>query len=75
MVRGVASRFAVGLLAALLLATGASQTAGAAAAGGKQVTRAVERQYEKFPLRSTIYGVWVDGRPVVRARWGRPSQE
>ena len=71
MVTGVASRFAVGLLAALLLATCASQTAGAVAVGGKQVTRAVERQYEKFPVRSTIYGVWVDGRPVVRGALGR----
>ncbi len=69
--RGVASRSAVGLLAALSLATGASQTAGAAAVGGKQVARAVEAQYEKSPLRSTIYGVWVDGRPLVRGALGR----
>jgi D-alanyl-D-alanine carboxypeptidase len=67
----VIRRFGIGLLAALLLTASASQSASAATPSAKKVERAVHTLYEKYPLRSTIYGVWVKGRPLVRGALGQ----
>ncbi len=64
-------RSVLGLIAAVLLAIGAAQPASAAAPSAERVARAVQAMYEKYPLRSTIFGVWVRGHPLVRGALGQ----
>jgi D-alanyl-D-alanine carboxypeptidase len=67
----VIRRFGLGVLLAFVLALSAAQSADAAPPSAKKVERAVHALFEEYPLRSTIYGVWVDGRPLVRGALGK----
>ena len=58
-------------LIALAISVGGAQTAYAAAPSAKKVTETVSALSEKYPVRSTLYGVWVDGRPLVTGALGK----
>jgi D-alanyl-D-alanine carboxypeptidase len=59
-----------------MLALAISFAAPAVASAGSQdglaveLRQAVNAQFEKRPVRSALYGVWVDGRPVVSGALG-----
>ena len=63
---------ALGVLAVLsvVFAVGGSQTASAANPSGKKITRAARAVTEKYPVRSTIFGVWKDGRRLASGALG-----
>lgn len=58
-------------LIAVVIAMGAAQTANAAGPSAKEITKTVSALSEKYPVRSTLYGVWVDGRPLVTGALGK----
>jgi D-alanyl-D-alanine carboxypeptidase len=63
---------ALAIVAALSLLVAAPSFASAGkASDAKKVTRAVHALFNKLPLRSTLYGVWVKGRPLVRGALGQ----
>jgi D-alanyl-D-alanine carboxypeptidase len=57
-------------LVATIMAVSAAQTASAAPPSGKRITRTVRALMERYPLRSTLFGVWVDGRRVASGALG-----
>lgn len=61
----------VALLAATTVAAAGATTASAAPLRGKDVVRTVRAATEKFPVRSTLFGVWVDGRPLATGALGK----
>jgi D-alanyl-D-alanine carboxypeptidase len=63
---------AIGLLAviAVVVAVSGVQTVSAAPPSGKKTTRTVRALMERYPLRSTLFGVWVDGRRVASGALG-----
>jgi len=65
-------RRALGLLAAVAFVIGAcgAQTAGAATPSGKKITRTVRALTNRHPLRSTLFGVWINGRPLASGALG-----
>ena len=60
----------VALLAATTVAAAGATTASAAPLRGKDVVRTVRAATEKLPVRSTLFGVWVDGRPLATGALG-----
>jgi len=63
-------RMAFALLA-LAVSMGAPQAANAARPSAKKITETVRAVSDKYPVRSTLFGVWVDGRPLVRGALGK----
>ena len=65
-------RRALGVLAALsvVIAVGGSPTATGASPSGKKITRTVRALTEKYPVRSTLFGVWKDGRRLASGAFG-----
>jgi CubicO group peptidase (beta-lactamase class C family) len=63
---------ALGLLAltAVVVAVSGVPTASAAPPSGKKITRTVRALMERYPLRSTLFGVWVDGRRLASGALG-----
>ncbi len=55
---------------AVMMAVGGGQTASAATPSGKKITRAARAVTEKYPVRSTIFGVWKDGRRLASGALG-----
>jgi D-alanyl-D-alanine carboxypeptidase len=70
MVRGLRALVALAGIA-LVVAVSGAPTASAATPSAKKVSRAVQAQFEKLPLRATLYGVWVKGRPLVTGALGQ----
>jgi D-alanyl-D-alanine carboxypeptidase len=66
---------ALGLLAviAVVVAVSGAQTASAAPPSGKKITRTVRALMERYPLRSTVFGVWVNGRRLASGALGEPQ--
>jgi D-alanyl-D-alanine carboxypeptidase len=66
------SRRALCLLALIAVAVAVSGPHGASAAqpSGKKITRTVRGLMERFPLRSTLFGVWVNGRRLAGGALG-----
>jgi D-alanyl-D-alanine carboxypeptidase len=58
-------------LVALAISISAAQTANAARPSAKKITQTVRALTEKYPLRSTLFGVWVKGRPLVTGALGK----
>ena len=56
---------------ALTVLAGAAQPASAATPSAKKIERTVEALSEKYPVRSTLYAVWVKGRPLVTGALGK----
>ncbi len=54
-----------------VISIGGVQRASAAAPSAKRITETVSALSEKYPVRSTLYGVWVDGRPLVTGALGK----
>jgi D-alanyl-D-alanine carboxypeptidase len=50
---------------AVVVAGIGAQTASAAPPSGKKITRTVRALMERYPLRSTLFGVWINGRRVA----------
>lgn len=72
-------RMAFALLA-LAVSMGAAQAANAARPSAKKITETVRAVSKKHPVRSTLFGVWVKGRPLVtgalgKARPGVPAKK
>jgi D-alanyl-D-alanine carboxypeptidase len=70
----------VAVLAATTVAAAGAATASAAPLRGEDVVRTVRAATERFPVRSTVFGVWVDGRAVAtgalgKARPGIPARK
>jgi D-alanyl-D-alanine carboxypeptidase len=63
---------ALGLLAlvAVVVALAGAQTASAAPPSGKKITRTVRSLMERYPLRSTLFGVWINGRRLASGALG-----
>jgi D-alanyl-D-alanine carboxypeptidase len=63
---------ALGLLAmiAVVVAVSSAQTASAAPPSGKKITRTVRALMDRYPLRSTVFGVWINGRRVASGALG-----
>jgi D-alanyl-D-alanine carboxypeptidase len=61
-----------GLLAviAVTMVLGGGQTASAATPSGKKITRTVRALTETYPVRSTLFGVWKDGRRLASGALG-----
>jgi D-alanyl-D-alanine carboxypeptidase len=57
-------------LTAVMIAVIAAPTASAAAPNGKRIERTVRVLMERYPLRSTLFGVWVDGRRLASGALG-----
>jgi CubicO group peptidase (beta-lactamase class C family) len=55
---------------AVVVAVIGAQTASAAPPSGKKITRTVRALMERYPLRSTLFGVWVDGRRLASGALG-----
>ena len=57
------------------MVVGGGQSASAATPSGKKVTRTVRALSEKYPLRSTLFGVWKKGRRLASGAlgWSRPG--
>ena len=55
---------------AVVIVVCGSQTASAATPSGKKVTRTVRALSEKYPLRSTLFGVWKNGRRLASGALG-----
>jgi hypothetical protein len=66
------SRKALGLLPviAVVVAVSGAQTASAAPPSGKKITRTVRALMERYPLRSTVFGVWINGRRLASGALG-----
>jgi D-alanyl-D-alanine carboxypeptidase len=64
---------ALGLLAvvAVVVAVAGAHTATAAPPSGKKITRTVRALMKRYPLRSTLFGVWVDGRRLASGALGQ----
>jgi CubicO group peptidase (beta-lactamase class C family) len=60
----------VGALLALAISMGIGQTA-SAAPSAKRITKTVRAISEKYPVRSTLFGVWVKGRPLAIGALGK----
>jgi D-alanyl-D-alanine carboxypeptidase len=62
----------LGLLAviAVVVAVSGPQTATAAPPSGKKITRTVRALMERYPLRSTLFGVWINGRRLASGALG-----
>lgn len=58
-------------LLALAIATSAAQTATAARPSAKEITKTVREISKKYPVRSTLFGVWVKGRPLATGALGK----
>jgi len=67
----VIRRSGIALLVAAVMAGSATHSASATPPNGKKVARAVHALFDKHPLRSTIFGVWVKGRPLARGALGQ----
>ena len=67
---GLVRGLGLALLAAVVMAASSSTPASGATPSGKKVERTVKAAFDKYPLRSTIYGVWVRGRPLVKGALG-----
>ena len=65
-------RRALGVLAVLTVVTAVCgpSTATAASPSGKKITRTVRAVDEKYPVRSTLFGVWKNGRRLVSGALG-----
>jgi D-alanyl-D-alanine carboxypeptidase len=63
---------ALGVLAviAVVVAGIGAQTASAAPPSGKKIERTVRALMDRYPLRSTLFGVWVDGRRLASGALG-----
>jgi D-alanyl-D-alanine carboxypeptidase len=63
---------ALGVLAviAVVVAGIGAQTASAAPPSGKKITRTVRALMDKYPLRSTLFGVWINGRRLASGALG-----
>jgi D-alanyl-D-alanine carboxypeptidase len=61
----------MGLVVATVVAVSASQPASAATPSGKRVARVVHALKDRYPLRSTIFGVWIKRRPLVTEALGQ----
>ena len=63
---------ALGLLAviAVVVAVAGAQTATAAPPSGKKITRTVRGLMERYPLRATVFGVWINGRRLASGALG-----
>jgi hypothetical protein len=57
-------------MVAVVVAVAGVQTASAAPLSGKKITRTVRALMERYPLRSTLFGVWVDGRRLASGAFG-----
>ena len=55
---------------AVTIVVGGGQTASAATPSGKKITRTVRALTEKYPVRSTLFGVWKDGRRLASGALG-----
>jgi D-alanyl-D-alanine carboxypeptidase len=55
---------------AVVVTVSGVQTAGAAPPSGKKIERTVRALMERYPLRSTLFGVWVDGRRLASGALG-----
>jgi len=55
---------------AVTIVVGGGQTASAATPSGKKITRAARAVTEKYPVRSTLFGVWKDGRRLASGALG-----
>ena len=53
------------------MVVGGVQTASAATPSGKKITRGVHAVTEKYPVRSTLFGVWKDGRRLASGALGK----
>ena len=54
----------------VVIAVGGTPTAAAASPSGKKITRTVRRLTEKYPVRSTLFGVWKNGRGLASSALG-----
>jgi hypothetical protein len=65
-------RWARGLLAliAVMMAVTSAQGAGAATPSGRKFARTVRALKERYPLRSVLFGVWVNGRRLAGGALG-----
>ena len=65
-------RRTAGLLAltAVTMVIGGGQSASAATPSGKKITRTVRAVTEKYPVRSTLFGVWKNGRRLASGALG-----
>ena len=63
---------ALGVLAviAVVVAGIGAQTANAAPPSGKKITQTVRALMDKYPLRSTLFGVWINGRRLASGALG-----
>jgi D-alanyl-D-alanine carboxypeptidase len=57
-------------LVVFVIAACGAGTAGASTASGKRITRTVGALARKYPLRATLFGVWVDGRRLASGALG-----
>lgn len=66
-------RRALGVLAVLTVVTAVCgpSTATAASPSGKKITRTVRAVDEKYPVRSTLFGVWKNGQRLVSGALGQ----
>jgi D-alanyl-D-alanine carboxypeptidase len=55
---------------AVVVAAAGAQAASAAPPSGKKITRTVRALMDRYPLRSTLFGVWVDGRRLAGGALG-----
>jgi D-alanyl-D-alanine carboxypeptidase len=67
-------------LITVMIAAGGGHPASAASPSAKKITETARAISEKYPVRSTLFGVWVDGRPLVtralgKARPGVPARK
>jgi D-alanyl-D-alanine carboxypeptidase len=54
----------------VVIAVGGSPTATTASPSGKKITRTVRALTEKYPVRSTLFGVWKNGRRLASGAFG-----
>jgi D-alanyl-D-alanine carboxypeptidase len=57
-------------LLAVVLVVSSGRAANAATPSGKKITRTVRALTERYPLRSTLFGVWVNGRRLATGALG-----
>lgn len=54
----------------VLMAVSVAETATAAAPSGSKVARSVRALMHQYPLRSILYGVWINGRTLITGALG-----
>ena len=69
MIRGRQMRRLIALLS-VLMAVSVAETATAAAPSGSKVARSVRALMHQYPLRSILYGVWINGRTLITGALG-----